>query len=168
MLCHLWNWCHKSQKLARECMGVNGQPLQLHAVYEKPYLIQVTWESVSGTASHTRWIWTCNEIEGPYDKIIITIVPSYTGKKITCLLPSVLLLVLHTCNNVNGNKRVLWWYVYDTMETRYSERSQQECTGAHQMHTVYRYCGWLGITCSVSCATQADQQRHKCKWITAR
>ena len=23
----------------------------------------------------------CNEIEGSYDKIIITIVPSYTGKK---------------------------------------------------------------------------------------
>ena len=44
----------------------------------------------------------CNEIEGSYDKIIITIVPSYT------LLLLALLLVLHTCNNTNGNKLVIF------------------------------------------------------------
>ena len=44
-------------------MGVNGEALQLHAVYKKPYFFtaspqesvsvpQVTRESVSGTASH--------------------------------------------------------------------------------------------------------------------
>ena len=34
-------------------MGVNGEALQLHAVYKKPYfLLQVAQESVSGTASH--------------------------------------------------------------------------------------------------------------------
>ena len=34
-------------------MGVNGEALQLHAVYKKPYfLLQVTRESVSGTTSH--------------------------------------------------------------------------------------------------------------------
>ena len=33
---------------SRECMGVNGEALQLHAVYKKPYfLLQVTRESVS-------------------------------------------------------------------------------------------------------------------------
>ena len=33
---------------SRECMGVNGEALQLHAVYIKPYfLLQVTRESVS-------------------------------------------------------------------------------------------------------------------------
>ena len=31
-------------------------------------------ESVSGTTSHVRFFWTCNEIKGSYDKIIITIV----------------------------------------------------------------------------------------------
>ena len=98
-----------------ECMGVNGEALQLHAVYKKSYfllqvtresvsVLQVTWESVSGTASHARCIWTCNEIEGSYDKIIITIAPSYTGKNITHLLPLALLLVLHTRNNTDGNK----------------------------------------------------------------
>ena len=77
---------------SRECMGVNGEALQLHTVYKKPYfllqvkrefvsVLQITWESVSGTASHARCIWTCNEIEGSYNKIIITIVPSYTRKK---------------------------------------------------------------------------------------
>jgi len=81
-------------------MGVNGEALQLHAVYKKPYflpqvtqesisvlqvtwesisVLQVTWESISGIASHVRCIWTCNEIEGSYDKIIITIALGYTG-----------------------------------------------------------------------------------------
>ena len=33
---------------SRKCMGVNGEALQLHAVYKKPYfLLQVTRESVS-------------------------------------------------------------------------------------------------------------------------
>ena len=36
-------------------MGVNEKALQLHAVYKKLYfLLQVTQESVSGTASHVR------------------------------------------------------------------------------------------------------------------
>ena len=99
-------------------MGVNGEALQLHAVHKKPYfLLQVTWESVSGTASHVRCIWTCNEIEGSYYKIIITIVPSYTRKSITHLLPLALLLVLHTRNNTDGNKFVIFsgiaWYYGD-------------------------------------------------------
>ena len=35
--------------------GVNGEALQLHAIYIKPYfLLQVTRESVSGTTSHVR------------------------------------------------------------------------------------------------------------------
>ena len=33
---------------SHECMGVNGEALQLHTVYKKPYfLLQVTRESVS-------------------------------------------------------------------------------------------------------------------------
>ena len=41
-------------------------------------------------------------------KYIITIVPSYTGKNITHLLPLALLLVLCTCNNTDGNKLVIY------------------------------------------------------------
>ena len=52
---------------SRECMGVNGEALQLHAVYKKPYfllevtresvsVLQVTQESVSGTTSHVRCV----------------------------------------------------------------------------------------------------------------
>ena len=34
-------------------MGVNGEALQLYAVYKNPYfLLEVTQESVSGTISH--------------------------------------------------------------------------------------------------------------------
>ena len=40
----------------------------------------------------------CNEIEGSYDKIIITIVP----------LSLALLLILCTCNNTDGNKLVIF------------------------------------------------------------
>ena len=100
-------------------MGVNGEALQLHAVYKKPYFVlqvtcesvsvlQVTRESVSGTTSHVRCVRTCNEMEGLYDKIIITIVPSYTGKNVTSLLPFALLLVLRTRNNTDGNKLVIF------------------------------------------------------------
>ena len=55
-----------------------------------------------GTASER-----CNEIEGSYDKIIITIEPSYTTKKITHLLPLALLLMLRTHNNIDSNKLVI-------------------------------------------------------------
>ena len=57
------------------------------------FVLQVMQESVSGTA----------KIEGSYNKIIITIVPSYSGKDITHLLPFILLLMLQTCNNTDGN-----------------------------------------------------------------
>ena len=60
----------------RKCVGVNGQALQLHAVYKKPYfyksrknpyqyykshenpyqVLQVMRESVSGTTSHVHCI----------------------------------------------------------------------------------------------------------------
>ena len=43
VMCHYY---HTSN--SRECMGVNGEALQLHGVYKKPYfLLQVTQESVS-------------------------------------------------------------------------------------------------------------------------
>ena len=36
-------------------MGVNGEVLQLDAIYKKPhFVLQVTRESVSGTTSHVR------------------------------------------------------------------------------------------------------------------
>ena len=50
----------------------------------------------------------CNEIECSYDKIIITIVPSYTGKYIVHLLLLALLLVLRTRNNTDGYKLVIF------------------------------------------------------------
>ena len=59
------------------------------------------WESVSVlqvTCAVSEW--------GSYDKIIITIVPSCTGKYITRLLPFVLLLVLRTHNHTDDNKLV--------------------------------------------------------------
>ena len=34
---------------------------------------------------------TCDEVKALYDKIVITIVPSYTEKSITCLLPLLML-----------------------------------------------------------------------------
>ena len=76
---HMFNW--------HECMGVSGEALQLHSAYKKavffycksrenPYQYYKSRKnkSVSGTASHAHCVWTCNEIEGSHDKIIITIV----------------------------------------------------------------------------------------------
>ena len=88
-------------------------PYQYCKSRENPYqVLQVTRKSVSGTTSHVRICISttspCNEIEGSYDKIIITIVPSYIGKNITRLLPLALLLVLRTRNNTDGNKFVIF------------------------------------------------------------
>ena len=69
------------------------------------FLLQVTRESVSGTTSHMR---TSECAMGSYDKIVITIVPSYAEKNITSLFPLALLLVLHTRNNTDGNKLVIF------------------------------------------------------------
>ena len=96
---------------------------------KKPsFLLQFTRESVSGTASHACCVWTCNEIKGLYDEIIITIVPSYTGKNITRSLPVALLLVLCTCNNTHSNKLVIFssiaWYYGDTCIVTQVERGQ--------------------------------------------
>ena len=72
-------------------MGVNGEALQLHTVYKKPYfLLQVMWESVS-VLQVTQNPYQVLQVmcaasehaiksKGSYDKIIITIVQSYTGK----------------------------------------------------------------------------------------
>ena len=40
--------------------------------------------------------------------MIITVVPSYTGKNITYLSPLALLLMLRTCNNTDDNKLVIF------------------------------------------------------------
>ena len=65
----------------------------------------------------------CIEIEGSYE-IINTIVPSYTGKNTTRLLSLALLLVLHTHNNTDGNKLVIFsgvaLYYGDTCITMFS------------------------------------------------
>ena len=74
-------------------MGVNGESLQqLHAVYksrifycksrENPYQYYKSCENPYQVLQVTR-----AASERAMDKIIITIVPSYTGKNITHLLP---------------------------------------------------------------------------------
>ena len=61
----------------------------LQVMQESVSVLQDMREFVSGTTSHMCCVWMCNEIEDSYDKIIITIVPSYTGKNTTHLLPIV-------------------------------------------------------------------------------
>ena len=38
-------------------------------------------ENVSGTTSHMHHVWTCNEIQSSYDKIIIIIVLNFVYQK---------------------------------------------------------------------------------------
>ena len=98
----LWYHYHTSNsRNVWESMGKLCSCMQF--IKSSIFLLQDTWESVSGTASHACCVWTCNEIKGSYDKIIITTVPSYTR-----LLPLALLLVLRTHNNTDGNKLVIF------------------------------------------------------------
>ena len=119
-------------------MGVNGEALQLHSVYEKifckscknpyqyyksrenPYqVLQVMQESVSVLQVMHAVYEHAMKSKVYMIKIIITIVPSYTGKNITRLLPVALLLVLCTCNNTHSNKLVIFssiaWYYGDIL-----------------------------------------------------
>ena len=58
-------------------------------------------------------------------------VPSYTGKNITRLLPLALLLVLCTCNNTDGNKLVIFsgiaWYYGDIYNIFITKRRLYAC-----------------------------------------
>ena len=92
--------------------------MQLHTAYKKShFLLQVTRESVSGIYYKSRANQyqvlqvTCGASERAMKSkvcTIITIVPSYTGKNITRLLPLPLLLALCTHNNTDGNKLVIF------------------------------------------------------------
>ena len=74
-------------------MGVNGEALQLHAVYKKPYfllqvtresvsVLRVTRESVSGTTSHARIrIRYYKSRENPYQVLQVTCAASERAMK---------------------------------------------------------------------------------------
>ena len=82
-------------------MGVNGKALQLHSAYKaifftashvRIHISTIFHEKICiSTTSHAKISiryckshklrLTCNEIEGSYDKIIMTIVPNYITKK---------------------------------------------------------------------------------------
>ena len=97
----------------RECLRVNREALRLHSVYKKRIFNYKSCENIISYASHACCIWICNEIEGSYDQFIITMVPSYTGRNITHLLPLALLLVtIQTATNSRYFlcSLLLWWY----------------------------------------------------------
>ena len=173
---------------SHESMGVNREALQLHSVYKKPYfllqvtresisvlqvtresvsVLQVTWKSVSGTASHARCIWTCNEIEGSYDKIIITIVPSYTGKNITRLLPLALLLVLRTRNNTDGNKFLIFSSIASYYGDNYDKKTpawkSYVCKASHS-HSVYNRKPYM-LDCNKSWEFSSCVSRCNCALV---
>ena len=110
-------------------MGINGKALQLHPVYIKPYFYYKSRKNLyQYCRSHENPYQYCRsyenpyqvprltctaseraiKVEGLYDKIIVTIVPSYTWKNITHLLPLALLLVLRAYNNTDSNKLVIF------------------------------------------------------------
>ena len=89
-------------------MGVNGEVLQLHAVYKKPYFYYKSCENPYQVLQVM-----CAVSEGAMKLkvcMIKSLSPWYQAileKTITSLLPLALLLVLHTCNNTDGNKLVV-------------------------------------------------------------
>ena len=94
-------------------MGVNGEALQLHVVYKRPYfLLQVTRESISVlqvTCVFLNVQWNRRYVH--MIKSLITIPPSYIEKNITRLLLLALLLALVTIQTATNSwySLVLWW-----------------------------------------------------------
>ena len=87
-------------------------------------------------------VWMCNEIKGTYDKMVLTIVPSY--KNITRLLPLALLLMLHSRNNTDGNKLMIFSSIALCYgDTCYYHTSNScKCMGVNeealQLHAVHK------------------------------
>ena len=80
--------------------GSQWEALQLHVAYKNIFYYK--------SCENLHQYWVKRVHEGTYDKTIITIVPSYTKKTSLILLPLALLLVLHTHNNTDGNKLVIF------------------------------------------------------------
>ena len=76
---------------------------------ENPYQYTSHTRIHISTTLNNVHIWTCNEIRSSDNKIIITIVPSYTERKITCLLLLALLPMLHSHNNTDRNKLMMFF-----------------------------------------------------------
>ena len=87
--------------------------LQLHVVYKSCIFLQTSHARIHiSTTCHVKiriryCKWRALRLNVQWF-IIITIVPSYTGKNITRLLTLALLLVLCTRNNTDGNKLVIF------------------------------------------------------------
>ena len=111
-----------------ECMRVNGEALQLCAVYKELYfLLQVTRESVSVLQVMHAASECAMKLKGLY----VNHSTKLYRKNITRLLPLALLLMLRTHNNTNGNKLVIFstiaLYYGDTYTLSYLWILQHTC-----------------------------------------
>ena len=84
-----------------ECMGINGEPLQLHAVNKNPYFFYyISYQVLQVTCTASEHVMKLT--------VDISLTPSYTGNNIPQLLRLALLLMLDTRNNTDGNKLVIF------------------------------------------------------------
>lgn len=99
-------YCHTSIDSCK-CMGVKGSLAAVQFIKSGIFLprtsqVRIYISTTSQARTHIRYYKPCalhlniNKIEGLYDEIIITILPSYAGRNYTTyLLPLVFLLVLY-------------------------------------------------------------------------
>ena len=166
----------------------------LHACYT-PSIIRLT--HIFFTTSHARiciryyksrvCVWTCNEIEGLYDKIIITTVPAIPEKNATrcCCW-------LRTCNNTDSNELTIfssialyygdtlippnesstkWWYPQVWGSNQYHRNDTH--TGCVKSHSDYfRKNSMEQNSLSGYCQVSSSLQLHTlpivvpCSWST--
>ena len=93
--------------------------------------------------------------------IIITIVPSYTGKKY-CLLSLTLLLMLHTRNNTDGNKLLILYGI----ALHYGDGYRSVLDGFRQLIvTKVRTCNCCVTNCFLAlCKYQKEKRRSSSVW----
>ena len=130
-------------------MGVNGEALQLHSVYH--FLLQVTRKFVSGTSSHARCVWTCNEIEGSYGKSLSPlIVLSYAASLTTSEI-----IISSPCTScIFSLQYITMLTIVHTLYTVVCKQYWSYCKHLHMYKCVYIY------TCTV--ITTKNQSDGSC------
>ena len=115
---------HKCESMGKPCSCACFMKSRIlnYNSRKNPYQYYKPGETLYPTTSHMRCIWTCNEIEGLYDKIIT--IPSYTGKNICCCWHCYSYCALITIQMATKS----WYSLYHSLVKEHQLTKEHPCT----------------------------------------